>query len=251
MIIDTHIHYGDSVRMNMKTSTVDLIQEMDKNGISKAICIHIEALLYSMESGNRKTLELMTAHPDRILGYCTIPSARLGTSVIPHIETCIKEYGMVGVKMYSVPYPGTDRVWIPFSVPSFYPVLAAVEALSVPLLVHASPEEVEKVASRFPNLNIIMAHSGNAPEMHGQWHRAVYAAKKYSNIYLDMCGSTIDIDCLCFALEELGPSRIIYGSDWPLFKFEFALARFRSLELSSREEEQMLSENAQRLFDIS
>ncbi len=250
MIIDAHIHYGDSVRMNMKTSEVKLLEEMDRNDIGKAICAHMEALLYDAETGNQKAIELSESAPDRLYGYVTIPSARLGTSAIPLIEQFLEHDSMVGVKMYSVPFPGTDRVWIPLTEPSAAPMLAYVESQGRPLLVHACPEEVEILARRYPKLTIIMAHSGNAPEMHGQWHTAVLVAKQYTNVILDVCGSTVDADLLGFALQHVTPDRILYGSDWPLFRFEYALGRFRNLRVSESDLSLMLLENAMRLFKL-
>jgi uncharacterized protein len=178
MIIDSHIHFGDSVRMNCKTNSLQLIQEMDKNDISVACCSHMEALLYSMESGNTKMQELAAKHPGRILGYCAVPSSRLASNETEkYIYDCVTKHGMIGVKLYSVPFPGTDRVWIPAARPLFRPVLSMVQDLGVPLLIHASPQEVDLIATWFPELTIIMAHSGNAPEMHGLWHEAVHVAK--------------------------------------------------------------------------
>jgi len=250
MIIDVHIHYGDSVRHNMKPSCQNLLEEMDSNGISKAICAHNEAMWYNMETGNQKTIELMRKYPERILGYCAISSTSLGGSTIPYIRQCVRDLGMVGVKLYSIPYIGKDQIWIPFDNRSFYPVFEELEKLSVPILAHASPREVGEVAKRFQNLKIIMAHSGNAPAIHGQWQQAVYVARRYPNIYLDMSGSTIDIDCLEFALEELGPNRIVYGSDWPAFGFEFSLARFNSVVLSGQDRNAIFSQNARMIFNI-
>jgi predicted TIM-barrel fold metal-dependent hydrolase len=250
MIVDAHIHYGDSVRMNMKTSDLDLLQEMDRNGISKVICAHMEALLYDVDRGNQRAIELCDTSPSRIFAYVTVPSVRLGTSVIPLIERYLEHKSMVGIKMYSVPFPGTDRVWIPLTEPSGAPLLAAIESMKKPLLIHASPEEVELIAKRYPKLIIIMAHAGNAPEMHGQWHYAVHVAKTHKNVILDLCGSTIDADLLRFALQHVEPERILYGSDWPLFRFEYALGRFRNLQLSSADLELMLSGNAERIFSL-
>ena len=250
MIIDAHIHYGDSVRMNMKTSELNLIAEMDRNGIQMAICAHMEALLYDMDQGNEKALELSKSAPDRIFGYVTIPSVRLDTSAIPTLEKFIEYDSMVGVKMYSVPFPGTDRVWIPMTEPSSAPLLEHVETLGRPLLVHASPQEVEFLARQYPKLTIIMAHSGNAPEMHGQWHKAVHIAAQFPNVVMDICGSTIDADLLDFALQRVGAERLLYGSDWPLFRFEYALGRFRNAGISESDLELILSGNALRLFEL-
>jgi len=250
MIVDTHIHYGDSVRMNMKTSELDLIAEMDRNGIDKAICAHMEALLYDVQRGNQKAVELSASAPGRLYGYVTIPSVRLDEAAIPILEEFMGYNCMVGVKMYSCPFPGTDRVWIPMTEPSGTPVLQYVESLGRPLLVHASPDEVEFLAKRYPRLTIIMAHSGNAPEMHGRWHKAVHVARQYPNVVMDLCGSTIDSDLLPFALQHVEPERLLYGSDWPLFCFEYALGRFRDASIPESALELMLSGNALRLFEL-
>ncbi|MFP3952975.1 MAG: amidohydrolase family protein [Candidatus Bipolaricaulota bacterium] len=250
MIIDSHIHYGDSVRMNIKTSDKDLLDEMEKNGISKVCCVHMDALIYDMKGGNEKTYELTRAHPDKVYGFCTVPSVRWGTEVIPYIKKCIDEYGMIGVKLYSVPYVGQDRVWISIDNPIFYPVFEEIEKLSVPILVHSSPVEVDRVARRFSKIPIIMAHSGNAPAMHGKWHTAVQVASEHDNVFLDMCGSTIDIDCVKHAFQAVGPTKMIYGSDWPLFRFEFAISRFKSLDLSKRAESLIFHKNAESLFNL-
>lgn len=252
MVVDAHVHLGPLLRWQVRGEAEEMFFSARNNGIDKLFCTHGEALLYDMETGNLKLYQLMQRYPEEILGYCSISSGRYLNKAVKEVEKCIKEYGMRGVKIFSwYSYGQGDRVWQSVDSEYMYPVVAKAAELKVPLLAHATPKECAELAKRFPEAIIIMAHMGNTGTAGGDWHLAISVAEKYDNIYLDTCGSSIDAGCLELAVERLGAERIVYGSDWPMFSFEFALSRINSAKISSEDKEKILGKNIIRILGLA
>ena len=88
----------------------------------------------------------------------------------------------------------------------------------------------------------IMAHLG------GDRHRGVQYIKKHPNVSVDTAGSYQEDGYLEYALNELGPDRILYGSDYPGRDFATSLARIDSLELPTAVKEKLFAGNALRFL---
>jgi len=174
-----------------------------------------------------------------------------------------RERGFKGVKFHPVicRFPidaGQDR--------EFYGLL---NMYRMPLLIHTgvfsggepwpleeySPMRIDRLANRFPQIPIIVAHGGGRAfcrEMLGflQSHR---------NAYLDLTHSLdekytwhIPADDMEAFFHHLGPSRIIYGVDYPWFSeedFKRDLAYLEKLGLDERELARVLGGNFLSILD--
>ena len=150
---------------------------------------------------------------------------------------------MHGLKIYSFSQPGTGLPFLSVDDPWMYPVLEKAMNCCIPVLAHSNPSECESLCERFPELILIMAHSGNTLHARGDWHLAIAVAKRHPNLLLDTSTSTADTDFIETAVEELGAERILYGSDWPLFDMGFAMARVQEADISESAKWMILGEN--------
>ena len=68
------------------------------------------------------------------------------------------------------------------------------------------------LAKSYPNLKIVLAHMGGNDTSIVK--KAVTSAKNLSNVYFDTSGISTAYR-VEYAVEQLGPSRILFGSDYP------------------------------------
>ena len=87
-------------------------------------------------------------------------------------------------------------------------------------------------SSQVPECKLIMAHAGSQPFAHGDWNRAIMAAKRFENLYLDTASSTIDAGFLETCVAALGARRMIFGTDTPLLDPWPQLTKIRETRLS-------------------
>lgn len=112
--------------------------------------------------------------------------------------------------MYN-PYPGDQ------SRKMIYPVFEWARTLGVPVMIHMGeppyslPCQVVPVAEAFPDVPLIIAHAGAASEACFAGD-AINVARSHDNVYIET--SWIQVLDLQQAAHALGPSKIIWGSDF-------------------------------------
>jgi hypothetical protein len=130
----------------------------------------------------------------------------------------VKELGMKGLKLlpsYCFYFPND---------PIMYPVYKRAEELKIPVIFHtgssdiggtklkyADPLLLDDVATDFPELTIVMAHSGR-----GFWYdRAFFLSRHHKNVFMDITGLPPKNLLKYFPELERNSEKVIFGSDWP------------------------------------
>ena len=189
---------------------------------------------YMIDEINRFSCEVAKKYPGRVYSFAGVDPRRYNAVKI--FEKAVTEYGAIGLKLY----PPTG-----FSADSTecYPLYAKAVELGVPVIIHSGytfaqclysmtshPKYVEQVAIDFPDLKIIIAHSGvQTFASTGWWEDAMGIARAKWNVYLDIAawneqaiGLTFDIPKLLQMLRVqmniVGAHRILFGTDLPGFQ---------------------------------
>ncbi|MDM8005281.1 MAG: amidohydrolase family protein [Phycisphaerae bacterium] len=243
MIIDGHVHIGVGNFFHMKADVDLLLHLADQLGIDKLFVTDLNSLFYDMSEGNDCLARDVAAHQDRLMGYCSVPTPRLGRRAIDEIRRCREKYGFRGVKIYSHPEA-------PITEPATYPLLEVAAEYGMPILSHTTPDECDHLMQHVPQARLVMAHMGGHPYAFGDWHRAVAVAKKHPNLLLDTASSQIDNGMVEHAVAELGPEKILYGSDMPLLDPFTQMAKVTGAELDDRAKALILGGNLQRLLNL-
>lgn len=162
--------------------------------------------------------------------------------------------GFRGLKMYPTYqhfYPN-DR--------SMYPLYAKAEELQIPVMFHTGssifkgarlkygdPLYLDDVAVDFPDLKIILVHSGR-----GFWYdRAFFLARLHANVYMEIAGLPPQKLLDYFPELERVADKVIFGSDWPgVTSLKRNIETIRQLPLSEESKEKILGGNAARLLNI-
>jgi predicted TIM-barrel fold metal-dependent hydrolase len=243
LIVDAHVHIGKSTRLQIDADGDMLVRIADELGFDRICCTDLTALFYDMHEGNRLLAQEMKRHPDRILGYASLHSTRFGKAALDELDRCVDEYGMRGLKIYSTPE-------MSIAEPCTIPILEKCVALDIPILAHTTPQECEYLLGHVPASKFIMAHAGSQPFAKGDWNRAILAAKKFPNLYLDTASSTIDLGFLETCVAELGASKIIFGTDIPLLDPWPQLTKIRQTRVAASDLDLIMGGNILRLMGV-
>ena len=171
------------------------------------------------------------------------------------LETCVKDMGFRGLKLYP-----TYQHFYP-NDPVVYPLYGRAVELNIPIMFHTGssiyrnakikygdPIHLDEVAADFPELKIIMAHSGR-----GFWYdRAFFLSRIHKNLYMEIAGLPPKKLFEYFPELERNADKIIFGSDWPgVGGIGENVEAIRSLGLKKDAVDKILWKNAARVLGMA
>lgn len=111
------------------------------------------------------------------------------------------------------------------------------------------PKDCVGFADRFPEVTLILAHLGCGWDRDlGHQVRAIQASEA-GNIYVDTSSaSSIYAGLIEWAVQEIGASRILFGTDTPLYSAAAQRRRIEAAEISDAAKLAILRDNAVRLL---
>ena len=127
----------------------------------------------------------------------------------------------------------------------------------LPILIHtgdrrydfSNPDRLSRVLDAFPKLAVIGAHFGGW----SIWEEASRLLAGRENLWVD-CSSTFYAVPENKKVEEMisryGADRVLFGTDYPMWRPDTELDRFFTLDLSDEARHLILSENAKRVYGI-
>lgn len=243
MVIDGHVHVGTGAFFHMDADEDFLVRLADQLGFDRIFVTELNALFYDMSEGNDALARRLRRHPDRLIGYCSVPTPRYGKRAVEEVRRCYEKHGMRGLKIYSHPEATIAEE-------GTLPLLEAAAEFGMPILAHTTPAECDWLMERVPAARLLMAHMGGHPYACGDWHRAVAVAKKHPNLLLDTASSQIDNGMLEHAVEELGPEKILFGTDMPLLDPWTQLAKVTGADIDEAAKAAILGGNLARLLGM-
>jgi len=170
------------------------------------------------------------------------------------LEKYISELGFKGLKLYP-----TYQHFFPYQKEVYSLYEKAVE-LCIPVMFHTGssiyknsklkygdPLHLDEVAVNFPELRIVMAHSGR-----GFWYnKAFFLSKLHNNLYMEISGLPPKNLLHYFPELEENSDKIIFGSDWPGVRgIKENIDVIRSLPLKEKTIEKILYRNAEKVLRI-
>ncbi len=111
------------------------------------------------------------------------------------------------------------------------------------------PPDFLPFADRFPEVTLILAHCGWS--LDGNLTRQVraVAASRHGNVHVDTSSSySITSNLIEWGVREVGPEKILFGSDTPLYFSPMQRARIDNAECDDASKRLILRGNAERLF---
>ena len=103
-------------------------------------------------------------------------------------------------------------------------------------------EALEPLIKEFPNVRFILAHIGWE-----SWRKVLDLCQRYDNTFVETSWQPSRV--IRRAVDRLGSSRVLFGSDFPLFKQSLAVKHLKEA-LTPKEIVEVFSVNAMRLLDL-
>jgi hypothetical protein len=249
-VVDAHVHL---LRWAGEDSTRALVESARRSGIGRLLCSSLGVESYEipitprgMVAANDYALRELDAFPGALHGLCYACPTYLDES-LREIERCVASGPMVGIKLW-IDARATD--------PRTLEIGRRAMELGVPLLQHAfskttgnfpgesTPADVAALAAELPGLRIHMAH------LWGATCRGIASIAPYNNVWVDTSGSDPESGVLEYGLRELGPERLLFGSDAPGRGFAAQLAKVLGTDMAEPWRQAILGDNAARLYGL-
>ena len=250
-VMDQHVHVGlRPARSTTASSSYlpgELIVNMNANGVDMVVAFPKANPHTDYRVENERIIASMKEHPNRIVAFARI-NPYFGAKAVADI----REYaamGVRGIKLHPIRDFSGNRVNDPELM---FPLIQAIQEANLLVLVHSgewwncSPSLIADLARNFPRTNFVMAHSAGF----GGHQEAIAVARHQDNLYVDTASNGYP-DITSNVVRELGPERVLYGSDHPTLPFGFELGKIvKYAHLNSEQLDLILGRNLARLLRI-
>jgi uncharacterized protein len=246
--IHSHLHAapGDTPEQRMEF----LIRCADRVGVERLILSQgYSADLHptpdQLRQENDRVLRAVRRFPDRAYGSVYLSPSYVDFS-LQEFDRCVRDGPMIGVGELEV-----DRRC---NGPELDPIVERAVSMKAPILQHcwlkaggnepgeSSPNDLVELARRHPDANFICAHTG------GDWERGIRIIRDTKNICAEIAGSDPTSGFVEMAVRELGPERVVYGSDVGGRSFASQLSKVVGADISESAKAMVLGGNLRRLF---
>ncbi len=203
---------------------------------------------------NAGLLERTAGHPNLL--PCVMMNPHLGAEGVAQLRSYVSR-GAKGMKLMGAIHK--------FEVddPMVYPFADAAQELGIVVSIHTgvqncSADRAAAIAERVPGSAVILDHMG-FPD---HFDAAMAVCRKYENVYMgttvlrfhkrwaDNPEETVPEE-VGTAVRELGPERVVFGSNLPEYRPIQVKRAIQRLELGSGAERLIFGENLARIYGIS
>jgi predicted TIM-barrel fold metal-dependent hydrolase len=235
-VIDCHTHTGTGTALTAPWTTIadpaEILRRNREAGIDQACIFPISHDTF--EEANLEIAEIVKRYPGRFIGYAKHDPVNEKGRIRAMLLREVRELGLRGLKLHVAPTPE---------------VLDTVAELRIPIIWHPARVALfDPVARDYPTVDLILAHLGS--DLSGDWREhlaAIDMAARHPNVYLDT-GACVLTRYLEQAVKELGPRKIIFGSDEPEVDCRLEIFKVRVLKLPKDQEQMILGGNMARLL---
>lgn len=241
-VYDTHVHPGQARHNGRQYSTEQILADMDAEGIERSLLIP-----YPVVDDFREAHDLIgaavLAHPERFSGAACLPAFLSPGAQRAELERTVSAYGFRALKFQPQYQPLSPLGG------EFLDLAALAAELHLVLICHtgngapyALPSLFIPVARRFPEMPVVLAHSGGP----AFYLEAIVAATVCPNIYLEL--STLMPAQVHEVLRQIPASRLMIGSDLPESR-QTELRKIVDLRIDEAGRRQILWETPRRVLD--
>jgi predicted TIM-barrel fold metal-dependent hydrolase len=246
---DLHCHFGGMEGATPDAKMARLIGYADRMGIERVIVFMSYPLLNDpspdeLRRQNDQVLQAISHWHDRAFAFAYVSPRHVDAS-LQEIDRCVRDGPMVGIKLW---------VAMRCNTPGIDPIIRRAAELQALIYQHtwlksggnppgeSTPMNLVELSARHPDVPLICGHTG------GNWERGIRVVRGHKNIAIDLAGSDPTAGFVEMAVRELGPERVLYGSDASGRSFASQLAKVMGAEISEAARSLILGENLRRML---
>jgi uncharacterized protein len=250
-IWDLHCHLGSVPGRTPEEKMARLLEIADRHQIER-LCLFFSGTFQQtptpeqLRIDNDIVLQAMAHWSDRTFGFCYV-SGQHPEASLAEMERCIAKGPMVGIKLWVARRAHESELDV---------IIRKAIELKAVIFQHtwikqnggqlpgeSTPMDLVKLAARHPNAHFICGHAG------GQWELGIRAIRNSPNISIELAGSDPTAGFTEMAYREIGPRRIIYGSDVAGRSFASQLAKVYGADIPLDAKRKILKDNLKALID--
>ncbi len=236
-MIDFHNHIGKDTDGGEQTFN-ELVSKVERYGIDHAVAFPFSNPDDELINKSLKILE-KSKREERIIPFIRVNP----TSISKDRFDNLLSMGFKGVKLH----PESQK-FFPYQKDVFWFYERVLEK-ELPILFHSKcltkysdPDNILKVAEKYPKLKIVLAH------FLGDSSKLIIDPPKLKNVYTDISirGRTLRLK----QFFEKGFDRVLLGSDSPYDNPEISIMKVKKSGLNKKDQEKVLSKNAEKLLKV-
>jgi predicted TIM-barrel fold metal-dependent hydrolase len=234
MIVDVHTHVWESAhiadsfirdaRVTAGNPNLEIAVDLDAHWqamapVDRAIVLGFRARHVGVLVPNEYVADYVSRHAEKLIGFCSVdPHDQDAVAQLEHSVNVLRLRGLKVAPIYQDMHP---------SDPRFVRLMAAAEALEVPVLIHqgttfcenvslelANPVLLQPLALQFPRLRMVIAHMG-----HPWVAETLVLIRKHRHLYSDISALYYRpwqfYNALVLAMEYGVLDRLLFGTDYP------------------------------------
>jgi len=243
LIIDCHCHMGHWHNFHVPYGSAEgMLVSMDTLGFNIACVTPHSSNGADYRHGNDMVISALRRYPDRFVGYVTL-NPNYPDDMENELKRCFAVPGIKGIKLnYS--HHGCAIDYKNYRI-----AFETANMKKCPILIHTWGEnDVEafgRIAGQYPDARFIMAHAGG--EMNAM-ENAVDVVNKHDNAYVDLALSIVREGNVEWLVREIGPKKVLFGTDMPFFDPRPAFGRVAFARISDEEKIEIFGGNMKRLL---
>jgi predicted TIM-barrel fold metal-dependent hydrolase len=248
-IWDVHCHLASLPGDTPDARLGRLLEIADRMGIAR-VCVYMgmkwsyDPTPEDMRTQNDEVLTAIKRWPERAFGFVYLNPKHPRAS-LDELNRCVADGPMVGVKLWVAKHA---------DAPELDAIVERATELKAVVFQHtwikvtgnlpgeSTPTELATLASRHPNAKIICGHTG------GDWEQGVRAIRALPNVCAELGGGDPVAGITEMAVRELGPERVIFGSDAAGRSFLSQLGKVYGATVSDDAKRLILAGNLKRLL---
>jgi predicted TIM-barrel fold metal-dependent hydrolase len=248
-IWDLHCHLSGVPGRTAHERMAALIRYADRMGVAR-LCVSM-GMTWSYDPKpedfrrqNDDVLQALSHWHDRAFGFVYVSPKYVDES-LAELDRCIRDGPMVGVKLWVAQRADAPEVDL---------IVQRAAELKAVILQHtwikitgnlpgeSTPVELAALAARHPQAAIVCGHTG------GDWEQGIRAVRAQRHVAVDLGGGDPVAGVTEMAVRELGPERVVFGSDVGGRSFGSQLAKVTGAHLDDEAKRLILAGNLKRLL---
>lgn len=225
-----------------------LIELGQEQGVTHFLCHSVATVPEQVQSINNFISQSQEAHPDVVIGFGTLHPE--SPDIKADLDYLIAN-GLKGVKLHP------DFQGFALDSGRAYEMGEMIRDAGLPVLIHcgdprydrSNPPQLKKFLDELPDLTVIGAHLGGWKA----WDEAVNEFAGRPSFYVDCSSSMywLDNDSARSIIRRYGADRVMFGTDYPVWRIDHEIARVEALGLTPEEEDMIFYGTAAKLLGVA